>query len=447
MDTCKTGVVIESLTHITFQCGKSLDTLRILCIIPRTMFGKSTVGRFGQSGFDFQHYEEKGYFDNPGPRLGCTQVESLHKHAKNGNTFPEVVLLDEIEAILKQLTSYTTHKTRLCKNFDTFCDILLHAKKVIVMDAMVTQKTIHFLLRLFARDDIQLFINEVRLPYTVQLYSDKGFFFNNYYSKVKAKDRMYLFSGSLTRASEIYKTVKEMTGDKARIYSSESGEAERDELRSPDDHWINHQQIVATATVTVGSSFNIPNVFESCWAYCVPSTTGPQDVIQATRRVREPINKVLHMHVKVRRDKDLPLDAGIIRDRMLQRGQLVTAEEQNRLGYVDVPQAAESKHKKLLLDLAAMNEMQNNLAKTDYVHELLHQLYELEYTVQIVRSSDTQPEVVEQKEKHNDELDSMKDAFSDRHLDQLIKLGTDPIERERLEKAQVESSTNAVGSR
>ena len=119
-----------------------------------------------------------------------------------------MVLLDEIEAILKQLTSYTTHKTRLCKNFDTFCDILLHAKKVIVMDAMVTQKTIHFLLRLFARDDIQLFVNEVRLPYTVQLYPDQGFFFNQYYSKVKAKDRMYLFSGSLTRACEIYKTVK-----------------------------------------------------------------------------------------------------------------------------------------------------------------------------------------------------------------------------------------------
>ncbi len=67
MDTCKTGVVIDSLRDIAFQCGKSLDTLRILSIIPRTMFGKSTVGRFGASGFDFQHYEEKGYFGSPGP--------------------------------------------------------------------------------------------------------------------------------------------------------------------------------------------------------------------------------------------------------------------------------------------------------------------------------------------------------------------------------------------
>jgi hypothetical protein len=84
-----------------------------------------------------------------------------------------------------------------------------------------------------------------------------------------------------------------------------------------------------------------------------------------------------------------------------------------------------------------MNEMQNNLAKTDYMHELLHQLYELEYKVEIVHSSDTQPEVVEQKEQHNDDLDSMKDAFSDRHLYDLLELGTDPIERQLLEKAQV----------
>ena len=101
------------------------EPLRMWAFIPRKTFGKSTRGRFRESGYECRHYEEAGYFDGDGPTLGCTQVESAWRHRKHGNAYPDVLLLDEFEAFLQQLTSFGTH-TRLWDAFDTIIDIALH---------------------------------------------------------------------------------------------------------------------------------------------------------------------------------------------------------------------------------------------------------------------------------------------------------------------------------
>jgi hypothetical protein len=59
-------------------------------------------------------------------------------------------------------------------------------------------------------------------------------------------------------------------------------------------------------------------------------------------------------------------------------------EEQQRLKLKELPRVEDSKHIKLLYEMAALNELGNNQARTDYSHELLYRVYSPGYTVNVM---------------------------------------------------------------
>ena len=53
-----------------------------------------------------------------------------------------MILIDEIEAFLSQLTSTKTHEDNHVSNIETFIKCMTNAKKIICLDAFISQRTI-----------------------------------------------------------------------------------------------------------------------------------------------------------------------------------------------------------------------------------------------------------------------------------------------------------------
>jgi hypothetical protein len=139
--------------------------------------------------------------------FGATEYESMWKHDKNNNIQPDLLILDEIEALFDQATCYTNNGTKIETNFDAICNLVKNAKRVIVLDALLSKRSIYFFKAIVRHADIQMFVNDVKLPYTVKLYDEKTHFYEDYDDDIVAGNRTFMFCGGKATAEATYKQI------------------------------------------------------------------------------------------------------------------------------------------------------------------------------------------------------------------------------------------------
>lgn len=208
------------------------------------------------------------------------QLQSLWKCAEM--TSRDIVLLDEVESILSSLTPNKTHK-HYVETFTAFEKLIREAKRVIVLDAFLTDRSVEMLKTL--RGSCEIVINPAQ-PYkkTATLVTEQGLY-STIQSKLKAGKRLVSVWGAKNKAKSFHSVLPENT--KHVLYTGDSdAKVKETHLADVNKYWAEHQLVGYTATITVGINYN-GNEFDELTMYATPWSCPSRDYIQALHRARK----------------------------------------------------------------------------------------------------------------------------------------------------------------
>jgi len=238
-----------------------------------------------------------------------TQVESIYRLSQPRVDGPTLIILDECESILSQLTSAVTHGVNLCNNLYGFERLVRNATHVIFADAFVSNTTLRAVAAL-REPSTTVFVNNQIQPYdrkAVEIlhYSD---FTDAVISSLLEGKRVAMVWASVTKLSTFLTMLEEEHPDLykgTRAYSAQhtahNGDLEDHKLSAWGDPSV--RLICYTMVITVGLSFNPSDParqFDTIFLQASAASAPPRDIMQALMRVRHVRNNILFLHVERR---------------------------------------------------------------------------------------------------------------------------------------------------
>jgi hypothetical protein len=179
--------------------------------------------------------------------------------------------------------------------------LMYNSTKLIAMDANADVRT-YDLLRL-TRKSVCAVINK-RKP-SVDI-APRDFYYENenqFYSQIFAAapaaqaEPFVVVSNSISKAKFIHEQCSKLApGARIRMYTSESGQELRDELRDVNVNWANLDILIYTSTISAGCSFEQAR-FMKMFAYFTSKSTDYKCAIQMMGRIRNLSDRSYHIYI------------------------------------------------------------------------------------------------------------------------------------------------------
>ena len=236
--------------------------LNILILSTRIAFSKHM-----QKEFEINNYLE---VENLSFYKGSIviSVESIYK--LNFNNHYDIIILDECESVLNQLSSVTVKNKNEC--FKKLNHFINNASKIILADAFLTERTLKYLnnfneSKLLIKNDV--FKNEKKAI----VYNDEKLLKNKLFDDLKNGLKIYCHVTHKTKGITIIEELlKEniLNENEIKFYSSLESRSEHEEktnielLLNINTEWKKYKLIMATSSITVGNSYenkDIDNVY------------------------------------------------------------------------------------------------------------------------------------------------------------------------------------------
>jgi hypothetical protein len=301
-------------TQISKYLNQNTDK-SVIFLTSRRTFASSLFNRLKMDcpDRDWMLYLNRKVDDIVKSRNLIIQVESLHKIQQHF----DIVVIDECESILYQMTSLTTHKANIYDNMAELKNIISKSKNVILADAFVSKKTIHFVNSLGLTLDTEYHIyktlpeNRTAIP-----LSTKPDFINSLISTLSLGKNVFLFSTSIKKLENyiIPSISKALPNIKINTYSSSNIK----KLDNINEEWSSYNLIATTSSITIGCNFDVKDYFDCIYVYASASSKNlVRDIFQAHMRVRHIKDNKLFFYLDPR-PIGIKSDLGISQDVIVQ---------------------------------------------------------------------------------------------------------------------------------
>ena len=291
-------------SYATGQYIKQSKYDNIIVLTPRRSYARSATERLiKDTGLNFVCYlNKKKLLEDP---FIVIQAESLFRlQIMNGNN---LIIIDEVEAFLYQLTSVKTHKENHVKNIETFIQLIKNSNKVIVLDAFISDRTLQTFSQLSGNNHLDFYEYTQKLQERKATEVDKlENFINSLISDLEKGKKIFLFSSSNTKLCKtVKKTYKKNKPDKvimALLPAIREKFKDKNIIEFHSKHvtlqltdvntdWKDADLIACTSSITVGVNFDTPDVFHKVYIYANASSKNiVRDIFQASWRVRHLID-------------------------------------------------------------------------------------------------------------------------------------------------------------
>lgn len=239
------------------------------------------------------------------PKLIC-QVESLSRIQ-----YPipeiEVVIIDEIESVWSQFSH--SQMSDYHGVISTFKNLLLRAKKIIGMDADLSQRTFRLLRMIIPKFDetYNLYkhphnpMKTIRYNFVESRLSTVALALKNLYEG----KNVVIVTNSIKVSDELYDFITTKIGDiKIGIYNSRTAESKKAKhFADVNHHWAKYQCMIYTPTVTSGVNFTVPH-FDIMIGIFTAGSCNVETCKQMMGRIRELRENNIYIHVTETLDED-----------------------------------------------------------------------------------------------------------------------------------------------
>jgi hypothetical protein len=230
------------------------DYASVLIASPRRSFGRTMHQRLasGCSHMKFERYDTvKGALTAP---YTICQAESFYRLPRESY---DLLVLDEVESFLYQLTSTSTHKDRHTRNIQSFHTIMRQSSRILLMDAFLSDRTISLLQQLA----VPFYFEHYDLPQplrTCRRMDAVETFVSSLLGDLQAGKRIFLFCTSHTKLTEsILPHLRSMLLGLTCLeyHGSSQQQLPAEEVNGI---WSEVQLVAATSTITVGCNTICP---------------------------------------------------------------------------------------------------------------------------------------------------------------------------------------------
>jgi len=261
---------------------------RILWVSYRKSLTNDIKGNFEELGFE-SYMDGKYHAD----RL-IVQVESLMKLNKAQEyldqdtvTVPsyDLVIIDEVESILCQFNSNSTFKGLTSEIFEYLEEIIHNSKKLITLDGDMTNRTYHYINSFGKSLNI---VNTIKFnPKDFNLLDDNEAFHSEIFKALDNEKKIVIVSMSKKEAESL--TIK-LTSNypklKILLYTSITGDKEKNELVNVNDIWVQADILIYSPTIEAGVNFDLEH-FDQVFGILSNKSTSQRAFMQMLNRVRK----------------------------------------------------------------------------------------------------------------------------------------------------------------
>ena len=263
---------------------------------------RQSFARFIQSEFDCDCYLDKGNFNS---KKLVVSVESLLKvkneEGKTSDFDYECIVIDECESILMQFSSTTTNGKHV-EIWNKLIEHIQKAKKVIIADAFITNRTLNFLRSLHT--DITMIENQTSPVKRKAEEIHPTVFAPRLIDSIKKGDKNYVCYSSVTAlikhknimdgVAMENEQVKEVL-DNSIIYHAKVNDKVFDSLKTINESWRAAKLVMTSPSNTVGCSYSHPSLppdINAVWMNGAP-TCCVRDSFQSHMRTRHVKDKMV----------------------------------------------------------------------------------------------------------------------------------------------------------
>ena len=294
----ETGKTLEMVKYIEQH---NAELPRIIVISTRITLASSLFARLEHLGF--KHYKQIAAWDIDKADRLIIQWESLHKLRPHLGF--DLVVCDEIESLMGNMICATTNKSNLGDNIRTFEQIHVlpsnascgEPPKILLMDQDVSQKTIAVYTKMLDPEEICLRINRCVVLYRrIVVHQCDKCWQQVIVVDVNNKRRPYIHSGTRKRALALQAMLKRIApNDVTMLFDSTMDDREKFAVsEDPDRKLVKVDNLIATAVLLQGTSFNVKNHFHRSFMFGSPNTTTPREEMQGIGRIRSPVDNTVH---------------------------------------------------------------------------------------------------------------------------------------------------------
>lgn len=291
-----------SVFNVGMGAGKtaqSIDYLKykhnFLWIAPNRALATNTQKRFEQEDIEVFHYESMNTKQKKEGKLNEQQkliccLNSIHYIEKA--TY-DIVIIDEIETLLdKFLGDFLEQGKAQLKQriWNNFLRILRSAKKVILLDAFITKKTINFIQDVETASFVifeRIFEPQTR---TIKYINSLEAMEQDIVDKVRNNQKVFVFYPYKKRVDlflsmdDLYNLIYKATGKDGIYYNADVDDVVKKGLKDVNATWSNTNFIITNNIITCGVNYEHMD-FDYVYIY-IASHNSPRDLIQVSYRVR-----------------------------------------------------------------------------------------------------------------------------------------------------------------
>ena len=291
------GKTTATVNHIN-----SNDYTCIVVLTPRRSYAQTTISRVNKEislpdGERFVLYSDmKGGIKH---KYLVIQVESLHRFIHEFQGSNTLVVLDEVESLLYQMTSHKTHGINHIQNLEMFENLLTHSKKVLCMDAFISNKTLNVLKNINKKFSYYNYTKDLEKRVAIE-YPQKNILKNKIIKELEQGKKVYFFCSSRNQLTDYFLSDIKGKLPQKKIIEYHSKKSSID-LNSINEEWSKADLIIVTCTVTVGCNFDVPDMFNSIFVYASGCSRNlVRDIFQSCYRVRHLIDKKMYFCLDTR---------------------------------------------------------------------------------------------------------------------------------------------------
>lgn len=295
--------------HLGMGCGKTAQTidflknnitLSFMWLGHRQSLHQGTYKRICDAEIDCCDYMKgttntKNILYNEELNIGIC-VNSLN-YINETKTY-DVLIIDEIESVLEAfMGDFMENKNNILIKL---CNLIRTAKKIIVLDAFITNKTIDFFRAIEKNITIDILTKDIVMTNNIYFKNVKNDEKSNnddeddddykmkaiteIITELKKDKKIFMFYPYKKDMAELAKTIQVASGKKCIYYNADRGDNIKKTLCNVNETWSEYDCVITNTCITCGVNFDL-NGYDSCWLF-LAGFIKPRDAIQASARIR-----------------------------------------------------------------------------------------------------------------------------------------------------------------
>jgi hypothetical protein len=254
------GKTAQTISYVKSQSN-------FLWIAPNKALATNTKKRFEVEDIDVCHYEEMGTKDKKAGKLQEKEkliicLNSIHYIE---NTQYDVLVIDEIETLIDKFLGDFLEQGKLqLKNkiWSIFKQLFINAKKVILLDAFITTKTIKLIEAIEPNVSYSIFERSFEpQTRTIKYMDDFTAMLKDIIDKLNEGQKLFIFypykkrSGDFMSMEQLFEAITTTTGKTGIFYNADVSDETKGGLRDVNASWGDKQFILTNNIITCGVNY------------------------------------------------------------------------------------------------------------------------------------------------------------------------------------------------